>query len=160
MNKTVLAVVVFALMVIGIFMIGKSGSFFTTSNTENSENGSTPTGVKEYFEINKTSDVTPTESDLEVLPTVIKAALINKNGQNAESLNIEVSEIEGGYAKGSASEQGEGGLWFAAKVNEKWRLVWDGNGVIECDSITPYPNFPTSLIPECFDTNTNEVVSR
>lgn len=107
---------------------------------------------------------TPSEmsSDaLETIKTRIKKALVEKHGQNAEKLTVSVSKTDGTYAQGGASQEGMGGgMWFAAKVNEEWKLVWDGNGIIECNSVTNYPNFPTTMIPECFDTSTQEMVKR
>jgi hypothetical protein len=51
-------------------------------------------------------------------------------------------------------------MWFAAKVNGIWKLVWDGNGQINCSDIAAYPAFPTDMIPECWDTTTNKVITR
>jgi len=92
--------------------------------------------------------------------TVIKAALIKKHGTDAGLLNITTSKIEGDYAQGGASGQGGGGMWFAAKVSGIWKLVWDGNGQINCSEIAPYPQFPADMIPECWDTVTQKIVTR
>jgi len=94
------------------------------------------------------------------LAIFIKAALILKHGSNAETLNVTVSKIEGNYASGGASGQGGGGMWFAAKVGGVWKLVWDGNGQINCTDIAPYPAFPNSMIPECWDTATQKIIAR
>jgi hypothetical protein len=101
-----------------------------------------------------------TAAESETLKSVIKTALIAKHGQNAAELNISVSKIEGFFAQGGASAQGGGGMWFAAKVNGEWKLVWDGNGTIQCSDLKDYPTFPTSMIPECLDTSTNKMVTR
>jgi hypothetical protein len=95
-----------------------------------------------------------------VLLAAIKAALIAKHGSDAGLLNITVSKIEGVYAQGGASAQGGGAMWFAAKVNGEWKLVWDGNGQINCSDIAPYPDFPIGMIPECWNTATNKIVTR
>ncbi len=101
------------------------------------------------------------EKELELIKTRIKTALIAKHGQNAQGLNVSVSKIEGNYAQGGASEEGMGGgMWFAAKTNGVWQLVWDGNGIITCEDIASYPSFPTSMIPECFNTNTQDMTIR
>ena len=104
------------------------------------------------------TSVSTTEKD--DLAKIIKAALIKKHGSNAASLNVTVSKIEGDYAQGGASGQGGGGMWFAAKLNGNWTLVWDGNGIITCDDVSPYPGFPASMIPECWNTSTNKIVTR
>jgi hypothetical protein len=103
---------------------------------------------------------TPTIDEGSVLKQAIKTALVAEHGSQASSLNITVSKIEGDYASGAASEQGGGGMWFAAKVNGTWKLAWDGNGVILCSSLTPYPNFPTDMIPQCWDDKTMNPVKR
>ena len=94
------------------------------------------------------------------LISAIKAALVAKHGPDAVSLNVTVSKTEGDYASGAASAQAGGGMWYAAKVNGNWKLVWDGNGQINCSDIAPYPLFPKDMIPECWDTTTNKVVTR
>ena len=105
--------------------------------------------------------VTPAIDETEVLKVVIKEALIAKHGPNAEKLNVSVSEISELYAKGGASEPGVGGgMWFAAKVGESWKLVWDGNGIITCSSFSEYPAFPSTIVPECYDEVTQQMVTR
>jgi hypothetical protein len=94
---------------------------------------------------------TPTIDEESFLKQAIKDALVVEHGSQANSLNITVSKIKGDYASGAASEQGGGGMWFAAKVNGIWKLVWDGNGVILCSSLTSYPNYPADMIPECWN---------
>lgn len=95
-----------------------------------------------------------------VLINAIRAGLIAEHGADAGNMTITISKVEGNYAKGMASEQGGGGIWFAAKVNGTWKLVWDGNGQINCSDITPYPAFPKDLIPECWDNASNKLVIR
>lgn len=92
--------------------------------------------------------------------SAIQLALVAKHGPDAQSLNVTVSKIEGDYAQGGASGQGGGGMWFAAKVLGEWKLVWDGNGVIQCSDIAPYPAFPKDMIPQCWDTLTDKIVNR
>ncbi|MGA2910778.1 MAG: hypothetical protein ABSE04_03225 [Candidatus Microgenomates bacterium] len=92
--------------------------------------------------------------------SAVQAALVAEHGQDAASLNITISKIEGNYASGMASAQGGGGIWYAAQLNGKWILVWDGNGQIDCSSLAAYPAFPKDLIPSCWDTNTQAVVNR
>ena len=105
--------------------------------------------------------VGPTVDETVTLKVIIKQALVAKHGSNANQLNITVSKIERNYAQGGASviNQG-GGMWFATKVNSAWKLVWDGNGVILCSDLMAYPDFPTNMIPECFNDKTNKIVVR
>ena len=100
---------------------------------------------------------TPTIDEESLLKQTIKTALVAEHGSQASSLNITVSKIEGSYASGAASEQGGGGMWFAAKANGIWKLVWDGNGMILCSSLTSYPSYPADMIPECWNDKTESV---
>lgn len=102
----------------------------------------------------------PTVDETAVLKYVIKKYIALKNNSDENALTITVSKIEGNYAQGGASDEGGGGMWFAAKENGVWKLVWDGNGVIECSIFTLYPNFSTSMIPECYDTEKQVTVKR
>lgn len=91
----------------------------------------------------------------------IKAQLIAKHGPGASGLNITVAKVDGAYAQGGASAVGEGGgMWFAAEVDGMWQLVWDGNGIIECSDLAAYSEFPSTLIPECYDSLTQQMINR
>jgi hypothetical protein len=101
----------------------------------------------------------PTVDETAILISAVKAGLLAEHGSDAGTLNITVSKFAGNFAQGGASGQGGGGMWFAAKVGGVWKLVWDGNGTISCATINPY-NFPTSMIPECWDDATQKTVTR
>jgi hypothetical protein len=105
------------------------------------------------------SDVQTADQNISIV-SAVQAALVAEHGQDAASLNVTVSKVEGLYAQGGASGQGGGGMWFAAKVNGIWKLVWDGNGQINCSDLTAYPAFPKDMISECWDTATNKIVTR
>lgn len=96
----------------------------------------------------------------ESLALIIKSALVKEHGSSSANLKVSVSKIEGDYAKGTANDSGGGGVWFAAKEDGFWTLAWDGNGVITCDDISPFPGFPSDLIPECWDSTTNKLITR
>ena len=98
--------------------------------------------------------------DIKSIEEVIKEQIVAKRGSSANELTIKVSKNDGQYAQGGASSTGGGGMWFAAKVGNNWKLVWDGNGVILCSDLKDYPNFPTSMISECYDSTTNKSVKR
>lgn len=104
---------------------------------------------------------TPSSDEREELIREIKDALIVKHGSSAKALNITISKVEGKYAQGGAGELGKGGgMWFAAKRDDSWKLVWDGNGIITCENLVDYPDFPASLIPQCYDGVKNEMTTR
>ena len=120
---------------------------------------STPTVVSS---LTPTIIPSPTATVDETLALIkaVKAALVVEHGPGAASLDVTVSKIDGNYAEGAASAQGGGAMWFAAKVNGVWKLVWDGNGQIDCSSLIAYPSFPTDMIPECWNSATNTLVTR
>ena len=105
-------------------------------------------------------DNTPTVDETETIKAAVKAAIVAKRGADAAALTYTVSKVEGDYAQGGASGSGGGGMWFAAKINGKWTLVWDGNGVILCSDIAPYPDFPKTMVSECWDNTANKNVVR
>lgn len=92
---------------------------------------------------------------------VIKA-LSQKNNWDVSRVELNVATVEGNFAKGDVKFKGEmgGGLWFAAKVNGTWKIVYDGNGMITCDQLSNYQNFPKDLIPVCFDKQTEKILTR
>ncbi len=92
---------------------------------------------------------------------LIKQALFKKNNwKESDGLTVTVTTNDGTYASGGVTGQGGGGYFFAAKVNGVWEIVADGNGVITCSSLTNYPTYPKTLIPECFDEATGKTVIR
>jgi hypothetical protein len=103
---------------------------------------------------------TVTVDETETIKTIVKQLLVAKHGNTANELTISVSAIQGNYAKGGAGGSGGGGMWFAVKVNGVWKLVWDGNGTIDCDSVNPYPDLPTIWIPECYNAGIGKMIPR
>ncbi len=91
----------------------------------------------------------------------VRAALVAIHGQSALNLNVDISEFDGDYARGTIIENGGGGgLWFATRVNDIWALVWDGNGIPDCVRVNLYPKFPNKMIPQCFNAATGEIIVR
>lgn len=107
--------------------------------------------------------VPPVVSDTDQLIQSISQAISLKHNLSPESYSVTVSENTGKFAKGliNPAQPGPGGgLWFAARVGGNWKLVWDGNGIITCDDLAAYPEFPSSLIPQCFDSSSETMLSR
>lgn len=127
-------------------------------------NFGTPQGVFDSStEEPAVSTPVPTEEpevDKVALSETIKVALVKKYGSNASDMKVTVSEVDGEYAKGMVTENGGGGMWFAARQNGIWTLVWDGNGIITCEDISPFPEFPASMIPECWDSSAEKIITR
>ena len=116
------------------------------------------TAIPNIAEINLTS--IPSTDEASLLKVIIKESLVTKHGSNADFLNVSISQIQGNFASGGATDQGGGGMWFAAKANGAWKLVWDGNGSILCSDLTTYPNLPVSMIPECWNDQTQKLIIR
>lgn len=92
---------------------------------------------------------------------LIKQALFKKNNWTDDgSMTLTVSTNDGKYASGGVTAEGGGGYFYAAKVNDAWKIVADGNGVILCTNLTAYPDYPKTLISECFDEASNKSIKR
>lgn len=89
--------------------------------------------------------------------SLIRSALIKAyNWDPNTSVDVTISTNDGTYASGTASN----GYFFAKKVNGAWEIVAAGNGVITCASMKKYPDYPKTLIPECYDETTQKSVKR
>lgn len=157
----ILTVLIIGAIAVGAYLFGKknaatvlpSASVFTTVQ----ESGIPSPSLVPAVAFSPPPSPVKTENDNEL----IKQALFKKNGWPDDgSITIKVSTNDGKYASGTASSQGGGGYFYAAKVNGNWEIVADGNGVILCSSLTKYPDFPKSLIPECYDSTTGKTVKR
>lgn len=111
-----------------------------------------------------TIETEPTVSGLsaqeEVLP-FIKTAMATKFSKPVSEVEMEISKYEPGFAQGTVRFSGEmaGGWFLAAEVGGQWLIVDDGNGTISCDKIEPY-NFPTTIVAECWDEATQDIIYR
>lgn len=90
----------------------------------------------------------------------IKQAVFNKTGLNASQAEISINKNTGQHATGNIKEfEAVGGAyWLAAKTDEGWVCVYDGQAQPTCEQIAPY-NFPKDMVPECLDEN-GKVVER
>ncbi len=173
MNTKMAVIIIVALLAIGVggYVVGQNFKFIRIPPQQkrlgNDQNPCKP-GFKLADDIclpeqSDTTTVTltptPTIDETEVLKVAIKQQIVAKRGGDASGLTISVSKIEGNFAQGGATEQGGGGMWFAAKVNGSWKLAWDGNGTIGCEDIAPY-NFPISMIPECWSNASQKLIKR
>jgi hypothetical protein len=91
----------------------------------------------------------------------ITKLLSEKEKLPANTLVVKVDIDTGLFSKGliNYTSAAGGGVWFAAKVNNKWELAFVGNGIVTCDSISKY-NFPKDIIPNCVDTKAGTLVQR
>ncbi len=99
----------------------------------------------------------PSEDDGEL----IKQALFKKNNwKESDGITVTVSTNDGKYASGTVTAQGGGGYFYAAKIGDNWEIVADGNGMIMCSSLEKYPDYPKTLIPQCYDQSSEKSVQR
>lgn len=129
---------------------------------ENAVVTATPTLFQE-MPLSVSPTVSPTKGEdaaAENITDLIKATLMKKNNWPSISGTLKISTNDGTYASGSLVGDGGGGYWFAKKINGEWVIVADGNGVITCAQMAPYPDFPKTLIPECYDEATGKNVVR
>jgi len=94
---------------------------------------------------------TPFTEDTETLINIIKQLLVTEHGSTANDLTITVSKHIGDYASGGASAQGGGGMWLAVKTGGSWKLVFDGNGTVDCQSIKANYQFPQEMLKNFCD---------
>jgi len=141
--------IIITLVVVGIGVVG----FLYGQRKPSSTNNIVPTIT-----------ITPTIEQL--TPTVdegelIKTALFQKNNwQESDDITVKISTNDGKYASGTATAQGGGGYFYAVKDSGIWIIVADGNGVIECSSLSKYSDYPKTLIPECYNSATGKSVKR
>lgn len=84
----------------------------------------------------------------------IKQLFAQKYNKVLSEITVTISQQDENHARGSVllgqEGAGEGGNYLAAKINDSWQLVFDGNGGISCDLVAPY-NFPESMISDCYN---------
>ena len=161
-------------ILIGLILIGGAAYFgYQYSQSKNQEqevSKNTPTkqptkkAEPTQAKLTITADEEPTDIPPEDTSTSIDAirqAMAGKYGKDVSEVNLTVDQIETSYASGSVNFEGEmGGGWFlASEVGGTWIIVADGNGRIMCAAIEPY-DFPVSMVPECWDETTNELIYR
>jgi len=78
----------------------------------------------------------------------IQAALAAHLGQNLEDLSIVIEQNTGIHARGGV----DNGYFLAAKVDDVWQVVADGQTMIDCKVVEEY-EFPPGMVPECSNPN-------
>lgn len=91
----------------------------------------------------------------------IRQAFAEKYSKPLADVNVTLQNNTGEFANGGVQFEGEmgGGWWLAAKVSGQWVIVADGNGSVLCADIEGY-DFPTSMVPECWDETTSTIIYR
>jgi len=132
------------------------------STTEPSENVE-ETELEEEAEEESTDEeeqAIEEDSDEAVIES-LKLLFAQKYEKRIEDITVSISKREGDYLTGGVKFAGEiaGGYVLAAKVNDAWKIVFDGNGNWTCD-VVDVVDFPSTLAPECWDEDTMTVVDR
>lgn len=91
-----------------------------------------------------------TESSAESDEDAIRAALGTHLGIDGNTLRIDIVENIGSHARGGV----DNGYFLAAKVNENWVIVADGQAMPDCNAVAQY-GFPISMVPECSNSGSN-----
>jgi len=92
---------------------------------------------------------------------MFKELFADKYNKPIGDITLTIDENTGTHANGGVKFAGEigGAWWLMAKSGGDWVIVADGNGTVPCSAIEPY-NFPTSMVPECWDEGTGTLVVR
>lgn len=157
------------ILVIGLtlFVLAIAGGGFlwwsTKSNAPSVKPSPTPTPISSPIVTpTPTPEATPakeeeTKSDLEQ----IREAFAKKYDKSLEEVIVDIDKNTGTHASGGISFAGEmgGAMWLAYNDGEKWLIVFDGQGTIPCENIEPY-DFPTDMVPECWDEATSKLIKR
>lgn len=90
----------------------------------------------------------------ERLQQEIQSLLAEKYKKPIEQVKITISEQIGDYVSGgikfSADPQTAGGMFLAAKINNKWQVVYDGNGSVDCLKLRQEYKFPDEILKPNF----------
>jgi len=100
---------------------------------------------------------TPT-SNLPTIEEQLTLFFATKFSRPQEEAILTVSQNTGTHATGGIKFEGDmaGGMWLAHNDAGNWIVDYDGNGTIACEKVEPF-NYPSSIITECWDENTNNV---
>ncbi|MBU1118198.1 hypothetical protein KKD37_04530 [Patescibacteria group bacterium] len=124
-------------------------AFYLFSQKPTTQTDLPPLDIPTSVEDTPTSTIPPVSDELS-----IKQALADKYHKDLSEVNFTLSKNDGEHASGGVIFSGEisGGWVLAAKVNQQWLIVQDGNGTVSCETVAPY-NFPVSMVPGCVDQN-------
>lgn len=88
----------------------------------------------------------------EELANALRQLFMDKYQKPAAEVQVTIALATETHARGGvkfgSGAAGEGGNFLAAKVNDKWQLVFDGNGGIACALLRQY-NFPANMMEDC-----------
>lgn len=110
---------------------------------------------------NDSVSVTGSVLNLDEISEGVKRAFVLRNTDSQSELEITVSKASGRFAYGTVNvKDSGGGLWLAVQEDNNWKILWDGNGIIECSVLKGYTDTPASMVPKCFDSGTGKILDR
>lgn len=66
------------------------------------------------------------------------------NPKNAPNTYFSVNKLIGNYARGGVGGYAGGVVWYAVKIDGKWKEVWTGQNIISCTPVKQY-NIPKEI---------------
>lgn len=147
---------VFLIGIILAVLVFVGGLFWWTEKSKTPPVGPTPTPT-----VALKPTPTPTPKETKSALEQIKEAFAKKYSKPLAEVEVTISKNTGTHASGGVKFAGEigGAMWLGYNDEGKWIIVHDGQGTIPCSAIEPY-NFPTDMVPECWDEATSKLIER
>lgn len=141
LTKSIIILAVLAVVGIGYILFSQNKQM---TNPPNSLPPVTPTATTQTI-------VSPTSyPDTQ---SAIAAFLAKKYNKPLSEVKVTVTKEVPGFAAGSVlfgeGGPGEGGMWLAVLGNG-WKVVWDGNGSVDCDKMRQEFGFPDTILKPNF----------
>ncbi len=79
----------------------------------------------------------------------IKQLFVEKYPSFTDTIKVTINQETQKHARGIIKfvSDASGGIFLATKIDEKWQIVFDGNGTIPC-SLSKY-EFPDKMLSDC-----------
>lgn len=92
---------------------------------------------------------------------LIRQAMAAKHGKSVADTTVTVSKKTPLHAQGGVrfADEVAGGWFLATKRLGNWTIAADGNGTVNCSDIAAY-DFPTAMVPECWDEVSGRLITR
>lgn len=85
--------------------------------------------------------------------TIIKHLFADKYKKSIDDIKVTIDKEDESHIRGSVNFGAEGGIYLAAKINDEWKIIHDGNGMIDCKLKTEY-GFSDDMTKDCADSRT------
>ena len=169
MSKTVTAVIIISLFVVGLGALmyfmrpineGESGETATPTVTEFPTDEVESATLSAELDSLEATDSATMSAELE---EQFRAALAQKHPDwDMDNIEITVTQVAGQYATITVMEKDSetgGGMAWLYNDGTGWRVIWDGQSTMTCDDADS-AGFPVAMVPECLNEETGEVRPR